>query len=457
MEIMQEAAIEAAAVAGPSEEAPPPASPLVTALAPRLEDAAPAPPTENAVPARLEDAGSALPSEGSSPVPALQEEPPSVASQEQRELDDLEMLLCSGPPSARRAAPPATSSSSSAAGAGLPLGPPTRAEIMVMPVQQAVRTLEQYVTEERVVDAVCDRWRALSYGPARRQSAADAGALHAIVAAMRALVDSSAAQETCCLAIGNIVAGVDEAGVARKHRAAEAGCLEALSNAMQAHLEASAVQEYGCFALGNICYAADSAGLGRKQRAADACAVSAIVRAMRKHSGDAAVAEYGAFALGNICRAVGGRESGTDEDGRARKESAVDAGALGVLVNAMRFHAKESGVQEWGARALSNITFGNAEWRESARQAGARPQWLVGMAEAMEEIQKSRDLHGSASKTERLAIRAPQPRASNTARPASRAAPGASAPLKRQPRVAPPSSNGVGKMVPLPAAGPLWR
>ena len=58
--------------------------------------------------------------------------------------------------------------------------------------------------------------------------------------------------------------------------------------------------------------------------------------------------------------------------GKARKEAAVDAGALGVIVNAMRFFAKEEGVQQWGARALSNITYGSNEWREKARQAGAR-------------------------------------------------------------------------------------
>lgn len=360
------------------------------------------------------------------------------AAAEERELEELEHLLSSGPPSARH---------KPAAPAAAPLGPPpSRAEIAVMPVQAAVRCLEQCAEHERVVDAVCDRWRALSYGPARRQSAAEAGALNAIVIAMRIHIDAPSIQELCCLAIGNIVAGVDESGVARKQLAADAGCLEALANAIQAHVDASSVQEYGAFALGNICYAADQDGLKRKQRAADACAVSALIRGMRAHSGEAAVAEYGCFALGNICRAVGGKDGGTDESGRERKAAAVDAGALGVIVNAMRFHSKESGVQEWGARALSNITFGNNEWREKARQAGARPQWLVGMAEAMEEIEKNREVPGN-SKTERLAIRAPQPRASATARPARRA-----------PRIAPSNgAGGAGKMVPLPAAGPLWR
>jgi hypothetical protein len=322
---------------------------------------------------------------------------------------------------------------------------------MVMPVAKAVETLEVFAAHERVIDAVCDRWRGLSYGPQRRQSAVDAGALAAIVKAMRMHGDSPSVQELCCLAIGNIVAGVDEAGVARKQLAADVGALDAICNAMQAHLDASPVQEYGCFALGNICYAADVAGLKRKQAAADACAISAILVGVKKHSGDAAVAEYGTFALGNICRAVGNKEDATDEDrklaedGKARKEAAVDAGALGIVVNAMRFFTKEEGVQQWGARALSNITYGNSEWREKARQAGARPQWLVGMAEAMEEIERHKDGAG-ASKTERLAIRAPAPKASSTAR----------TPPKRAPRIAPKQSN-VGGMKPLPPAGSLWR
>lgn len=383
---------------------------------------------------------------------AVASAPAPVDISEEKELDDLEFLLASGPPSARRQAnAPSSSSSAASSAALLPPPIPTRAEISVMPVAKAVQTLEVFAEHERVIDAVCDRWRGLSYGPQRRQSAADAGALKAIVKAMRTHPDAPSVQELCCLAIGNIVAGVDEPGVARKQLAADSGALSAICNAMQAHVDAGPVQEYGCFALGNICYAADDAGLRRKQAAADACAVSAIIAGMKKHSGDAAVAEYGCFAIGNICRAVGNKESDTDaeralaEEGKARKEAAVDAGALGVIVNAMRFFAKEQGVQQWGARALSNITYGSNEWREKARQAGARPQWLVGMAEAMEEIERHRDGAGS-SKTERLAIRAPQPKASSTAR----------TPPRRVPKVAPKQSS-IGGMRPLPSAGALWR
>ena len=53
--------------------------------------------------------------------------------------------------------------------------------------------------EERVVDVVCDRWKELSYGPARRQSAADAGALPALVAAMRLHTTRAPVQASCWL------------------------------------------------------------------------------------------------------------------------------------------------------------------------------------------------------------------------------------------------------------------
>ena len=65
--------------------------------------------------------------------------------------------------------------------------------------------------------------------------------------------------------------------------------------------------------------------------------------------------------------------------------------------------------------------------------------------EAMEEIERHRDGAGS-SKTERLAIRAPQPKASSTAR----------TPPRRVPKVAPKQSS-IGGMRPLPSAGALWR
>ena len=38
--------------------------------------------------------------------------------------------------------------------------------------------------------------------------------------------------------------------------------------------------------------------------------------------------------------------------------------------------------QEHGARALSNLTFRNAEFSQAAREAGALPEWLDGLTTA---------------------------------------------------------------------------
>ena len=405
---------EPQAIAAPPVITPPPTLPLPDATA-APADAAPSPAR------RPSPAPSARPA-ASAPSPASVATKPT--SDERDEISDLQKML-SGGDSGRRSAP-------------------SRAEIAAMPVAAAVRALEQFVENARVVDAVLDRWRGLSYGPARRQSAAEVGALPAIVKAMQVHREAPAIQEAGSLSIGNIVAGIDEEGIARKQTAADAGALQAITTGMQLHVQETAVQEYGCFAIGNICFAADEAGLKRKQMAADACAISAIVTGMRAHSGESAVQEYGCFALGNICRAVGGAASRpaeqpaeaaegeeavdeekraalllADEQGRERKESAVEAGALGVIVNAMRFFAKEKGIQTWGSRALSNITFGVQKWREMAREAGARPQWLTGIADAMDHITDHRASPNS--KTERLAIQPPQAKASQTVRsPAER-------------------------------------
>ena len=64
----------------------------------------------------------------------------------------------------------------------------------------------------------------------------------------------------------------------------------------------------------------------------------------------------------------------------------------------------------------------------------------------MDRIQASGG--ADASKTERLAIKAPAPRATQSVR----------TPPKRPPKIAPKRpAVAVGKMVPLPSAGPLWR
>jgi len=280
---------------------------------------------------------------------------------------------------------------------------PSRAKILSMPVAEAVKALEEHASVPRVVEAVCGRWSALGYAPLRRQSAAEAGALPAIVAGMRAHPSVSMVQEAACMALANICSGTDEDGLARKKLAAEAGVLPALVAAMIEHLSVSGVQYGGSAAIGNICAmgtasAADEAGLARKAAAAEAGVISAIVAGMRAHPTSSEVQEKGAFAIGNIARSVGkaGLEQlgGEFEKGLERKRLVAEEGGIGALVAAMKEHSRHSGVQEWGARALSIITYEMPSLREAALAAGARAQWLCGMAELMEGLRA----HASPSK-----------------------------------------------------------
>ena len=291
------------------------------------------------------------------------------------------------------------------------LPPPTRHDLQMMSVQQAVDAMGKFVTEPNVVQGACERWQSLGYGPGRRQSAFEAGALPAITAGMRAHPHHVGVQEKGSLAIANICSGVDAPGLERKHAAFEAGAIAAICDGMTALPEDAAVQSNGSAALGNICCGDGSdVGLTRKQAAFDAGAISLCVKAMVSFPDDEAVCENGAFAIGNLCRAPGkvGNSSTGDfaapelqpietqlklkSEGQARKQAAADAGALAAIVAAMKKHDGVEGIQSWGARALSIVTYESPKLREEAKKAGAKMSWLMGLSDDMEAAQKSREI-----------------------------------------------------------------
>ena len=91
--------------------------------------------------------------------------------------------------------------------------------------------------------------------------------------------------------LANVCSGSDAAG-ARLQRAAEAGALEAAVAAMRAHPQSAGVQVQGCAVLRNVSCGADAAGAARRQQAAGAEALEAAVTAMRAHPRWAAVQAY---------------------------------------------------------------------------------------------------------------------------------------------------------------------
>ena len=279
-----------------------------------------------------------------------------------------------------------------------------------MSVVQAVEAMVKHVKVASVIQGAAERWQSLGYGPGRRQSAYEAGALPALTAGMRAHPTHVGVQEKASLAIANICSGVDELGLERKRAAFDAGAIGAISEAMAAMPQEAAVLSNGAAALGNICYAGDEHGLARKQTAFEAGAIALCVKAMEAFPEDEAVCENGAFAIGNLCRAPGkvGNSSTGDfsapelqpietqlknkAEGQARKQAAADAGALAAIVGAMKRHDGVEGIQSWGARALSIVTYESAKLREEAKKAGAKMSWLMGLSDDMEAAQKAREI-----------------------------------------------------------------
>ena len=100
-------------------------------------------------------------------------------------------------------------------------------------------------------------------------------------------------QQQGCAALRNVCSGNDDAGVARKQRAAGASAIEAIVAAMQAHPEVEAVQEMGCRALTNVCCGTDASARARRQRAVTARAPEAATTALQAHPENAAVQEQG--------------------------------------------------------------------------------------------------------------------------------------------------------------------
>ena len=259
--------------------------------------------------------------------------------------------------------------------------PPRPAEVRAMMCPTAVRTLKEYSSDADTVVAVCERWCALSgHNKEGRQEAAECGAMEAIVDAMGKHTEDASVVEKALGALGNLCCGTDEAGLARKQKAADVGALEAVLTGMRAHATVATVQENACATLGNVASNVDDAGLARKEKAVALGALEVLVVALNTHVKEEGVADFACFALGNLVRGRGDLQE--DSHGAARKRRAIEAGALPALVNVMNAHPSSPRVQEFGARAIANITFRNDANKKLALDAGATSESLDGSCTA---------------------------------------------------------------------------
>jgi len=209
---------------------------------------------------------------------------------------------------------------------------------------------------------------------ARRQVAADTGALPQIVAAMSAHAGKAAVLQGACWALGHITTGVNAQDKARKKAAANAGVLPQIvvddeRTRGQRRRAAAGVLGAGHYHIRRRCaghyhirrrctglrftFGDDAQGYACKQAAADAGALPQIVVAMHTRAVNAIVQQWACQALVHIT-------ANNDEQGCARAQAAADAVALPQIVAAMRTLAANAGVQQWACRALANITAGDS-------------------------------------------------------------------------------------------------
>ena len=131
--------------------------------------------------------------------------------------------------------------------------------------------------------------------------------------------------------------------------AADAGAIEAVVEAMRAYPQMACMQEHACRALASVCFGEDAAGNARKQRAADAGAIEAVVAALRAHPQVARVQECGCGALFDVCA------SSDEEEALARWRRASQAGGRAATAAAMRAHPRNTELQRLGQRLLGQL------------------------------------------------------------------------------------------------------
>ena len=136
---------------------------------------------------------------------------------------------------------------------------------------------------------MCNAAAAPGHQAVVRQQAVAAGAIEAVVAVMRAHAREAGVQRTGFIVLARMCYG-DYHGdntlavAACRQQAVAAGAIEAVVEAMRAHPQVVSVQVHGCGALANICYRNDDAAVAaRGQQVAAAGAIEAAVAAMQAH------------------------------------------------------------------------------------------------------------------------------------------------------------------------------
>jgi hypothetical protein len=188
-----------------------------------------------------------------------------------------------------------------------------------------------------------------------KMKAIHAGAIEAILQALRAHADEARVQEYGCRALGNISEGHIAAISARSSRLVCDGMKAAVA-ALNAHYADANVMRHACGVLHHL-----MTGPGAlRVEAGKIGAVTAVAAALRAHPADAFVQQHGCNALACLC-----------VETSANVVQACGAGALQAVVAALRAHAANLKVQNHACDALACLVKAHPRLQAAAGAAGA--------------------------------------------------------------------------------------
>jgi hypothetical protein len=186
----------------------------------------------------------------------------------------------------------------------------------------------------------------------------DAGAVAAVITAMRSYAASEQVQHRCCSVLTNIFLAMtrlaDDAAIDEICASfVDAGAIELVVAAMRRHKQLARMQREGCIVLANF-----ATSVYATQRLCDA-GVGELLLDLLRSSREASVLEMACGALGNFVRTP-------VTCARAGRRGAVEA-----VLNIMGAWQSHLDIQRYGCKALAGLMEGSATNVAAAHRAGA--------------------------------------------------------------------------------------
>ena len=187
-------------------------------------------------------------------------------------------------------------------------------------VQQCLQQMRVNAVSDDAVAKCIEQLATICGSQPNRVHAVKLGALDATIAAMRA-THNQQVQHWGCALVCMAAKGTDTGGFERKELAAEAGAIQAVIHAMRENQSFEPLVTLACAALANIIVGDDALSLSRAESATSHDAIPLVVMMLRAHGSSHAVQYYGRSLLTRLCRVTSGR------DPDAKAALARDSGA----------------------------------------------------------------------------------------------------------------------------------